>query len=65
MRLCRLLDPGVTVHGAAWQEVEITALAADSRAVRPGTLFAALPGSKVDGRAFINDAVARGAAAGD
>jgi UDP-N-acetylmuramoyl-L-alanyl-D-glutamate--2,6-diaminopimelate ligase len=63
MRLCQLLDPGVTVQGAAWQEVEITALAADSRAVRPGTLFAALPGSKADGRAFIDDAVARGAAA--
>jgi UDP-N-acetylmuramoyl-L-alanyl-D-glutamate--2,6-diaminopimelate ligase len=63
MRLCRLLDPGVTVQGAAWQEVEITALAADSRAVRPGTLFAAFPGSRADGRTFIDDAVARGAAA--
>ena len=63
MRLCRLLDPGVTVQGAAWQQVEITALAADSRAVRPGTLFAALPGSRADGRAFIDDALTRGAAA--
>jgi UDP-N-acetylmuramoyl-L-alanyl-D-glutamate--2,6-diaminopimelate ligase len=63
MRLRRLLDPGVTVQGAAWQEVEITALAADSRAVRSGSLFAALPGSRADGRAFIDDAVARGAAA--
>jgi UDP-N-acetylmuramoyl-L-alanyl-D-glutamate--2,6-diaminopimelate ligase len=63
MRLYRLLDPGVTVQGAAWREVEITALGADSRSVRPGTLFAAFPGSKVDGRAFINDAVAQGAAA--
>jgi UDP-N-acetylmuramoyl-L-alanyl-D-glutamate--2,6-diaminopimelate ligase len=63
MQLCRLLDPGVTVQGAAWQQVEITALAADSRAVRPGTLFAAFPGSRADGRAFVHDAVARGAAA--
>ena len=56
MRLRRLLDPGLTVQGAGWREVEITALAADSRAVRAGTLFAALPGSRADGRAFIDDA---------
>jgi UDP-N-acetylmuramoyl-L-alanyl-D-glutamate--2,6-diaminopimelate ligase len=41
----------------------IAGLTADSRAVRPGYLFAALPGAKADGRAFIADAVARGAAA--
>ena len=39
-----------------------TGLTADSRAVRPGFLFAALPGATTDGRAFIADAVARGAA---
>lgn len=37
---------------------EITALTADSRAVQPGTLFAALPGSAHDGRDFIPAAVA-------
>ena len=63
MRLHRLLGPGVSVRGAGWQEVEITALSADSRAVRPGTLFAAMPGSRADGRAFVDDAVARGAVA--
>jgi UDP-N-acetylmuramoyl-L-alanyl-D-glutamate--2,6-diaminopimelate ligase len=41
----------------------IAGLTADSRAVRPGFLFAALPGARADGRAFIADAVARGAAA--
>lgn len=43
--------------------VEITGLAADSRAVAPGALFAALPGSRADGAAFIPDAVRRGAVA--
>lgn len=42
---------------------EILGITADSREVRPGYLFAALPGSKLDGRRFIDDAVARGAAA--
>ena len=42
---------------------EITALTADSRTVRPGALFAALPGSVHDGRGFIGAAVEAGAAA--
>ncbi len=41
----------------------VTGMTADSRAVRPGMLYAALPGARADGRAFISDAVARGAAA--
>ena len=39
----------------------LTGMTADSRAVRPGMLYAALPGTRVDGRDFIADAVARGA----
>jgi len=42
---------------------EIAGITADSRAVRPGFLFAALPGSRADGRRFAADAAARGAAA--
>jgi UDP-N-acetylmuramoyl-L-alanyl-D-glutamate--2,6-diaminopimelate ligase len=38
-------------------------LAADSRDVQPGFLFAALSGSKTDGARFIADAAARGATA--
>jgi UDP-N-acetylmuramoyl-L-alanyl-D-glutamate--2,6-diaminopimelate ligase len=38
-------------------------LASDSREVKPGYLFAALPGIKTDGGAYIADAVARGAVA--
>lgn len=42
---------------------EILGLTADSRAVRPGYLFAALPGTKLDGTAFIAQALDKGAAA--
>src|ERR1700761_2217050 len=38
-------------------------LASDSRKVKPGYLFAALPGTKTDGARFVKDAVARGAVA--
>ena len=41
----------------------IRELTLDSRKVRPGDLFLAVPGCQVDGRAYIADAVARGAAA--
>ncbi len=42
--------------------INVTGMTADSRAVLPGMLYAALPGARVDGRSFIGDAVARGAA---
>jgi UDP-N-acetylmuramoyl-L-alanyl-D-glutamate--2,6-diaminopimelate ligase len=42
---------------------EIAGVTADSRKVRPGFLFAALPGSKVDGAEFAAKAVDAGAAA--
>jgi UDP-N-acetylmuramoyl-tripeptide--D-alanyl-D-alanine ligase len=41
----------------------IRGAAVDSRLVRPGELFVALPGERTDGHAFIGEAVARGAAA--
>jgi UDP-N-acetylmuramoyl-L-alanyl-D-glutamate--2,6-diaminopimelate ligase len=44
-------------------DLEIAGLTADSREVKPGFLFAALRGIKADGRDFIPDALARGAAA--
>ncbi|MCW5759262.1 MAG: UDP-N-acetylmuramoyl-L-alanyl-D-glutamate--2,6-diaminopimelate ligase [Phenylobacterium sp.] len=42
---------------------EITGVTADSRKVKPGFLFAALPGSKADGATFAAKAVEAGAAA--
>jgi UDP-N-acetylmuramoyl-L-alanyl-D-glutamate--2,6-diaminopimelate ligase len=42
---------------------QIEGVTADSRKVRPGWLFAALPGAKVDGRSFAPKAVEQGAAA--
>src|SRR5262245_49078105 len=45
------------------KKVEFRGLAADSREVKPGFLFAALKGSKTDGAGFIEDAVKRGATA--
>jgi UDP-N-acetylmuramoyl-L-alanyl-D-glutamate--2,6-diaminopimelate ligase len=43
--------------------LEVAGVTADSRSVRPGYLFAALPGARADGRAFIAEAVSRGAVA--
>jgi UDP-N-acetylmuramoyl-L-alanyl-D-glutamate--2,6-diaminopimelate ligase len=48
----------LAAHGVA-----AAGLCADSRAVRPGDVFVAMPGQRSDGRAFVGDAVARGAAA--
>ena len=44
-------------------DIPLTGLTADSRQVRPGYLFAAIPGTVADGAAFISDAVAKGAVA--
>jgi UDP-N-acetylmuramoyl-L-alanyl-D-glutamate--2,6-diaminopimelate ligase len=43
--------------------VDVVGLSSDSRAVEPGFLFAALPGSATDGARFVGDAVTRGAVA--
>ena len=58
--------PALADTTASWGRVggmELAGITADSRRVAPGFLFAALPGSHADGRAFIADAVSRGAVA--
>ncbi len=56
MQLSELLGSNGDITG-----IEINGLAFDSRAVEAGFLFAAFPGEKADGRAFIADALERGA----
>lgn len=58
----RLLSELAARSGLAADPV-ISGITADSRQVKPGTLFAALPGFRSDGRDFIPAAIAAGAAA--
>src|SRR5262245_42213801 len=62
MTLGELMGPEVQLP-APRMHVPIVGLTADSRAVEPGYLFAALQGSRTDGARYIADALARGAAA--
>lgn len=56
-----LADLGLTASGG--REAQITGLSVDSREVRPGHLFAALPGAQVHGAEFIQYALRMQAAA--
>ncbi len=51
---------GGRLHG---QDVLVRSVVADSRRAVAGSLFVALPGERVDGHAFVEDAVRRGAVA--
>ena len=63
VKLYDLLN-GVPLTGASIdQNMEITSISYDSRAVEPGALFAALPGERDDGSRHIREALDRGAAA--
>lgn len=62
MRLADLIPPELNGPPGA-DTIEITAVTADSREVVPGALFAALPGTRVDGAQFVPQAVRNGAAA--
>lgn len=61
-RLKDLIEADWDVSEAAY-DLDVTGLNLDSRHVKPGEIFAALPGVKVDGREFIAKAEAAGAVA--
>ena len=63
MRLTDLIDGAKLHHTSILDDVTITGLTADSRSVKRGYLFAAIPGTRLDGRDFIDAAVRAGAAA--
>lgn len=57
----KLSELGLTARGGA--DIAVTGLSVDSRAVKPGHLFAALAGSRAHGAAYIPTALERGAVA--
>lgn len=63
MLLEKLLSPLTTEEIIGSTGIEISSVTADSRQVREGSLFVAVPGVSVDGHDFIEKAVAAGAAA--
>src|SRR6185369_7871640 len=52
----------VAVHGDV-DDVEITGVTSDSRLVKPGALFVAIPGTAMDGAKFVPQAIEKGAVA--
>src|ERR1700740_1238494 len=62
MRLRDLLSEDARCE-ARFDALAIAGLTADSRAVKPGFLFVAVPGTRQDGAAFVPQALAAGAVA--
>ena len=62
MNLRDLLPPGAEMD-TRFDALPIVGITADSRAVKPGFLFAAVPGTKADGLTFVPQALSAGAAA--
>ena len=63
MRLSEVLAGVGTEPTTAKAKVEVTGVCADSRTVKAGDVFFAVPGTKADGAQFARDAAGRGAVA--
>ncbi|HEY1265885.1 MAG TPA: UDP-N-acetylmuramoyl-L-alanyl-D-glutamate--2,6-diaminopimelate ligase [Candidatus Binatia bacterium] len=63
MQLGVLLQAGEVEQADGNLERAVAGLAYDSRRVKPGFVFFAVPGARSDGHEFVNDALTRGAAA--
>ena len=60
-KLLEVLGNDIIVSGDT--DIDISALAYDSRKVEPGCLFVAIPGTQVDGHNYIQQAIDAGAVA--
>lgn len=62
MKLSDLL-PSDATFDSRFASLDVTGVTADSRAVKPGDLFVAIPGTKADGLQYVPQAIANGAVA--
>lgn len=60
--MLEVLRPAVSISPEL-DNIKIRGISADSRQVKQGYIFVAIPGTELDGRQFINDAVKKGASA--
>ena len=63
MRLAARLSRTDSSRRRRTRTADISAITEDSRRARRGSLFVAVPGTSLDGSAYVPDAVSRGAAA--
>ncbi len=62
MKLREILPPDADFD-ARHADVDVGGVTADSRALKPGDMFVAIPGTKTDGHRFVDLVISRGAAA--
>ena len=63
MKLKNLIKPLADAKLVGKGSIDISGLEYDSRRIKPGMLFAAITGYRLDGKKFIDDAIQNGAAA--
>src|SRR3989338_4848132 len=63
MKLETLLKNGPPLKTRGNTDIEVSGVEYNSKKIKPGALFVAIPGFKTDGRAYVSQAVAQGASA--